>query len=207
MEAINMEKVVFHELDQGTNEVKVFFGYPDATKEEIADFLQHYVADGEKVKKEVICKITFMLDIFLTENKVPIDHFLTVFCTNEKGEEHWVGLGWYDKVIGRHDNISSLIDALISKLPEEYILKQYDFKVSIGDGRYCKGVVSVMAANESGAVEMALNYLGNQLYNALPELDAEVSVYPVDHEEAEREKKYISDRQDKFFYQSLTGQM
>lgn len=55
-------------------------------------------------------------------------------------------------------------------------MKKYNFKVCFGDGRWANGTYSVEAEDEDMAVEMALSEICEKLYNALPDLDIEVSV-------------------------------
>ena len=55
-------------------------------------------------------------------------------------------------------------------------LKKYEFKVSFGEGRYAKGTYTVKAFTEAEATDLALTEICKKLYDALPELDIEVSV-------------------------------
>ena len=55
-------------------------------------------------------------------------------------------------------------------------MKEYNFKVCFGEGRWANGVYTVKAENEDEATDMALSEICEKLYNALPELDIEVTV-------------------------------
>ena len=55
-------------------------------------------------------------------------------------------------------------------------MKEYNFKVCFGEGRWANGVYSVQAEDEDMATVMALSEICEKLYNILPELDIEVSV-------------------------------
>jgi hypothetical protein len=55
-------------------------------------------------------------------------------------------------------------------------MKEYNFKVCFGEGKWANGVYSVQAEDEDMAVGMALSEICKKLYNILPELDIEVSV-------------------------------
>ena len=62
-------------------------------------------------------------------------------------------------------------------------MKEYNFNVCFGEGRWAKGTYSVAAECEEDAVEMALNEICRKLYEALPELDIEVTVELEEDEE------------------------
>lgn len=55
-------------------------------------------------------------------------------------------------------------------------MKEYNFKVCFGEGKWANGVYSVQAEDEDMATDMALSEICEKLYNILPELDIEVSV-------------------------------
>lgn len=55
-------------------------------------------------------------------------------------------------------------------------MKEYNFKVCFGEGRWANGEYAVQAENEDEATDMALSEICEKLYNALPELDIEVTV-------------------------------
>lgn len=55
-------------------------------------------------------------------------------------------------------------------------MKTYEFKVCFGDGRWADGTYSVQAEDEDLATYIALNEICAKLYDALPELDIEVTV-------------------------------
>ena len=55
-------------------------------------------------------------------------------------------------------------------------MKEYNFKVCFGEGRWANGVYSVRAEDEDMATDMALSEICEKLYNVLPDLDIEVSV-------------------------------
>ncbi len=55
-------------------------------------------------------------------------------------------------------------------------MKTYNFKVCFGDGRWANGVYTVQADDEDIAEDMALSEICEKLYEALPELDIEVTV-------------------------------
>lgn len=55
-------------------------------------------------------------------------------------------------------------------------MKEYNFKVCFGEGRWANGVYSVQAEDEDMATDMALSEICEKLYNILPELDIEVSI-------------------------------
>lgn len=64
-------------------------------------------------------------------------------------------------------------------------LKEYHFYVQICGG-YADGKITVEAVSESEAYDKAIDYVGNKLYDALPELDIEYSV-EIDEEDEEEE--------------------
>lgn len=55
-------------------------------------------------------------------------------------------------------------------------MREYDFKVCFGEGRWAKGVYSVQAEDEEMATDMALSEICQKLSDVLPELDIEVTV-------------------------------
>lgn len=55
-------------------------------------------------------------------------------------------------------------------------MKEYNFKVCFGEGRWANGVYSVTAEDEDMATEMVLSEICQKLYGVLPELDIEVTV-------------------------------
>ena len=55
-------------------------------------------------------------------------------------------------------------------------MKEYDFKVCFGEGRWANGVYSVQAEDEEMATNMALSEICQKLSDVLPELDIEVTV-------------------------------
>ena len=55
-------------------------------------------------------------------------------------------------------------------------MKEYCFNVSFGYGQYANGTYDVIAKNEDEAIGTALREICSKLYNALPDLDIEVSV-------------------------------
>lgn len=55
-------------------------------------------------------------------------------------------------------------------------MKEYNFKVCFGEGRWANGEYSVQAEDEDMATDMALSEICEKLYNALPDLDIEVTV-------------------------------
>lgn len=55
-------------------------------------------------------------------------------------------------------------------------MKEYNFKVCFGEGRWANGVYSVQAEDEDMATDVALSEICEKLYNILPELDIEVSI-------------------------------
>ncbi len=55
-------------------------------------------------------------------------------------------------------------------------MKESNFKVCFGEGRWANGKYAVQAENEDEATDMALSEICEKLYNALPELDIEVTV-------------------------------
>lgn len=55
-------------------------------------------------------------------------------------------------------------------------MREYNFKVCFGEGRWANGVYSVQAEDEDMATDMALTEICQKLYNAFPELDIEVTV-------------------------------
>ena len=55
-------------------------------------------------------------------------------------------------------------------------MREYDFKVCFGEGRWANGVYSVQAEDEDMATEMALTEICQKLSDVLPELDIEVTV-------------------------------
>ena len=61
-------------------------------------------------------------------------------------------------------------------------MKEYCFKVCFGDGRYAGGTYDVVAADEDEATDMALAEICQKLYEALPDLDIEVTVELIEEE-------------------------
>ena len=55
-------------------------------------------------------------------------------------------------------------------------MREYDFKVCFGEGRWANGVYAVQAEDEDMATEMALSEICEKLYSVFPELDIEVTV-------------------------------
>lgn len=55
-------------------------------------------------------------------------------------------------------------------------MKEYNFKVCFGEGRWANGVYSVQAEDEDAAIATALSEICHKLYNTFPELDIEVTV-------------------------------
>ena len=55
-------------------------------------------------------------------------------------------------------------------------MKEYNFKVSFGEGRYANGVYTVKAENEEMAIDLALSKICSKLNLVLPDLDIEVTV-------------------------------
>ena len=55
-------------------------------------------------------------------------------------------------------------------------MREYEFKVCFGEGRWANGVYSVQAEDEEMAVDMALSEICEKLSSVLPELDIEVTV-------------------------------
>lgn len=55
-------------------------------------------------------------------------------------------------------------------------MKKYNFNVCFGEGRWANGVYSVQAESEDMATQIALSEICKKLYEALPELDIEVTV-------------------------------
>ena len=55
-------------------------------------------------------------------------------------------------------------------------MKEYNFKVCFGKGRWADGVYSVQAEDEDTAYEIALIDICDKIYSVLPELDIEVTV-------------------------------
>lgn len=64
-------------------------------------------------------------------------------------------------------------------------LKEYNFYVQICGG-YADGNIVIKAKSESEAYDEAIEYVGNKLYNAFPELDIEYNV-EIDEEDEEEE--------------------
>lgn len=58
-------------------------------------------------------------------------------------------------------------------------MNEYSFAVKLCDGNYCNGNIIIKADNQNAAYDEALNYVCEKLYEALPELDIEVSVEEV----------------------------
>ena len=56
------------------------------------------------------------------------------------------------------------------------MMKTYYFKVCFGEGRYADGLYEVNARSEEEATDIALQEICDKLYNALPELDIEVTI-------------------------------
>ena len=52
-------------------------------------------------------------------------------------------------------------------------MKEYKFRVSFDEGRWCDGFVTVNAQSREEAEIIAAEYIGTQLYKALPELGIE----------------------------------
>ncbi len=61
-------------------------------------------------------------------------------------------------------------------------MKQYSFNVSFGEGKYAKGTYEVIADNVDEAQDKALSSICEKLADALPTLDIEVTVVPVEEE-------------------------
>ena len=55
-------------------------------------------------------------------------------------------------------------------------MREYNFKVCFGEGRWANGVYSVQAENEDMATDMALSEICQKLSDVLPELDIDVTV-------------------------------
>ena len=55
-------------------------------------------------------------------------------------------------------------------------MREYNFKVCFGEGRWANGVYTVQAEDEDMAVDMALSEICQKLSDVLPELDIEVTV-------------------------------
>lgn len=55
-------------------------------------------------------------------------------------------------------------------------MREYDFKVCFGEGRWANGVYSVQAEDEETAADMALTEICEKLSSVFPELDIEVTV-------------------------------
>ena len=55
-------------------------------------------------------------------------------------------------------------------------MREYNFKVCFGEGRWANGVYSVQAEDEDMATDMALSEICQKLSDVLPELDIEVTV-------------------------------
>lgn len=55
-------------------------------------------------------------------------------------------------------------------------MREYEFKVCFGEGRWANGVYTVQAEDEDMATDMALSEICQKLSDALPELDIEVTV-------------------------------
>ena len=76
--------------------------------------------------------------------------------------------------LAKYFNVST--DELLNINGTYPIKEKYEFKVSFEDGRWSKGIYSVMATSEEEAEEIALNEIYNKFNSVLPELDIEVSV-------------------------------
>ena len=55
-------------------------------------------------------------------------------------------------------------------------MKEYEFKVSFGEGKFANGTIIVNAEHEGEATDLALDYVFDKLEDAFPELDIEASV-------------------------------
>ena len=55
-------------------------------------------------------------------------------------------------------------------------MREYNFKVCFGEGRWANGVYSVQTEDEDMATDMALSEICQKLSDVLPELDIEVTV-------------------------------
>ena len=55
-------------------------------------------------------------------------------------------------------------------------MREYDFKVCFGEGRWAVGVYTVQAEDEDMATDIALSEICEKLSSVLPELDIEVTV-------------------------------
>lgn len=74
--------------------------------------------------------------------------------------------------------------------------KDYEFLVSICNG-WCNGTLVFSANNEDEAYEMAIEYVGNKLTEAFPELDIEytVEIYDTsDYEETIKNCSYCGEK-------------
>ena len=54
-------------------------------------------------------------------------------------------------------------------------MRDYDFEVIIGE-RKCGGLITIYADDKEDAVDKAIQYVGNKLYESFPELDIEYGV-------------------------------
>lgn len=55
-------------------------------------------------------------------------------------------------------------------------MREYNFKVCFGEGRWANGVYSVQSEDEDMATDTALSEICQKLSAVLPELDIEVTV-------------------------------
>lgn len=63
-------------------------------------------------------------------------------------------------------------------------MKTYNYKICLCDGKWCEGIISVMASSEEEAENFVREDIANRLCTALPELNIEFMIELEDCEES-----------------------
>ena len=74
-------------------------------------------------------------------------------------------------------------------------MREYDFEVIICSEK-CDGCVTVEASDKDDAINKAIKYVGDKLYEALPELDIEYGVNFIEDDEYKKEENKIKNDKD-----------